>query len=284
MIEKLNYLVLELMMSTDTTSFVVELNGQQITAGELAPLAFAGFAHFTAMQVRGGKIRGLDLHLKRLRQASETMFGVSLPDEQICSYLRTALGNGPKDLSLTATLFLPAGEFTVAVTGSKPDVLIRTAPATCGPTGPLALGIIEYERILPGIKHVGEVGKTYFLRQAVDNGNDDAVFVDRFGRLSEGTIWNLAFWDGHSVIWPDAEMLQGTTMSIVQRQLAHLKVPQQVREITLADLPNMAGCVVMNSWSPGIAINRIGSIRMPEAPLFLALLHRAHQTEALTRP
>lgn len=33
------------------------------TATDLAPLAFAGYAHFTAMQVRGGGVRGLDLHL-----------------------------------------------------------------------------------------------------------------------------------------------------------------------------------------------------------------------------
>ncbi|AHG18445.1 branched-chain amino acid aminotransferase [Chania multitudinisentens RB-25] len=271
-------------MSIDSTSFIVQRNGQTVTLNELTPLAFAGFAHFTAMQVRGGKIRGLDLHLKRLRMASEVMFGVALLDERLCFYLRTALASSPLDVSLTVTLYLPAGEFTVAAAGAEPDVLIRTGPASQGPAGPLALAVVEYERVLPEIKHVGEVGKTHFLRQAVAQGDDDAVFIDRFGRLSEATIWNLAFWDGASVVWPEAKMLGGTTMNIVRRQLARLDIPQRVQEITLADLPSMAGCVVMNSWTPGIAVKRIGSVMIPEAPEFLALLHRAYQAEILSQP
>lgn len=50
------------------------------------------------------------------------------------------------------------------------------------------------------MKHIGEVAKTYLLRQAVAQGFDDAAFVDRRGRLSEATIWNLAFWDGAAVV------------------------------------------------------------------------------------
>ena len=62
-------------MSAGSTSFVVHRNGRSATAGELGPLAFAGYAHFTALQVRGGKVRGLDLHLQRLRSASLELFG-----------------------------------------------------------------------------------------------------------------------------------------------------------------------------------------------------------------
>jgi branched-subunit amino acid aminotransferase/4-amino-4-deoxychorismate lyase len=76
------------------------------------------------------------------------------------------------------------------------------------------------------VKHVGEVAKTYYLRQAVGQGFDDAAFVDRRGRLSEGSIWNLAFWDGTTVVWPAADILDGTTMGIVRRQLDRLGVAQ----------------------------------------------------------
>ncbi len=40
------------------TAFVVHRNGRAATAEELAPLAFSGYAHFTALQVRGGRVRG----------------------------------------------------------------------------------------------------------------------------------------------------------------------------------------------------------------------------------
>lgn len=267
-----------------TSSFVVQRNGRGATAEELAPLAFAGYAHFTAMQVRGGQVRGLDLHLERLRVASLELFGQALPDNQIRSYLREALKIGPPNLSLIATVYSPAGEFTMAGTDIALEVLVRTGPPASGPQGPLKLAAFEYERFLPAVKHVGEVAKTYFLRQAVEQGFDDAAFVDRQSRLSEGSIWNLAFWDGNAVVWPEAEILGGTAMDIVRRQLERLGVPQRVQPITLPDLATFSGCVVMNSWTPGVTVNRIGSVPLPDAPSFLELLHRAYQAEPLTSP
>ncbi|MFD7668893.1 aminotransferase class IV family protein [Streptomyces sp. NPDC059788] len=266
------------------TSFVVHLNGRAATAAELAPLAFAGYAHFTAMQVRGGRVRGLDLHLERLRSASLEMFGRAISDDRVRACLRAALEAGPADLSLTATVYLPPGEFAVAGADVEPQVLVRTGPAAYGPQGPLTLAAVAYERPLPALKHVGEVGKTYFLREAVGRGFDDAAFVDRRGRLSEGSIWNLAFWDGRTVVWPAAEMLGGITMGVVRRQLDRLGVPQRVQEVTLADLPALAGGVVMNSWTPGVAVHRIGTEPLPDAPDFMALLHRAYEAEPLTAP
>lgn len=264
------------------TGFIVHLNGRQATTEELAPLAFAGYAHFTAMQVRGGRVRGLDLHLDRLRSASLELFGQALPEDRVRSFLRAALAGGPADLSLTATVHSRAGEFTAA--DARLELLVRTGPAASGPRGPLALATVEHERVLPAVKHVGEVAKTYFLRQAVALGFDDAAFVDRKGRLSEGTIWNLVFWDGTAVVWPAADVLHGTTMGIVRRQLDRLGVPQRVQDVTPADLPALAGAAVMNSWTPGVEVRRIGSAHLPEAPSFLELLHRAYRAEPLTSP
>ncbi|MBH5335630.1 aminotransferase class IV family protein [Streptomyces pactum] len=266
------------------SSFVVQRNGRAATAEELAPLAFAGYAHFTAMQVRGGRVRGLDLHLARLRAASAEMFGRAPADDRVRSWLRAAVEAGPADLSLTATVYSPAGEFTAAGEAVEPEVLVRTGPAATGPEGPLTLATYEHERFLPGVKHVGEVAKTYLLRRAVAEGYDDAAFTDRRGRLTEGSIWNLAFWDGDTVIWPEAEVLGGVTMGIVRRQLDRLGVPQRVRAVTPADLPELAGAVVMNSWTPGVPVHRIGAVALPAAPAFVDLLHRAYREEPATAP
>ena len=264
--------------------YAVQRNGRTATAEELAPLAFAGYAHFTAMQVRGRRVRGLDLHLERLRSASMEMFGRAVPDDRVRSFLRAALDAGPEDVSLTATVYSAAGEFTARGADGEPDVLVRTGPPATGPAGPLTLSISEYERFLPAVKHVGEVAKTYLLRQAIAGGADDAAFADRGGRIGEGTIWNLAFWDGTAVVWPEAAVLRGVTMGILQRQLDRIGVNQHVREIKEAGLPALAGGVVMNSWTPGVAVHRIGPVPLPEAPSFLDLLRRAYRGEPLTSP
>lgn len=268
-------------MSTDTSRYVVQRNGRDADTSALAPLAFAGHAHFTAMQIRDRKIRGLDLHLDRLRTASMRMFGNALPDDVIRAHLRSAIDASPADASLTATVYSPAGEFVVAGPDIEAELLIRTSPAATDPQGPLSLAAVEYQRPLAAIKHVGEVAKTHYLREAVAQGHDDAAFVDRQGRLSEGTIWNLVFWDGETVVWPIAEMLTGTTLGIVQRQLKRLGVPQRSQEVRLADLPNLAGAAVMNSWTPGIAVSAIASMPMPDAPMLMSALHRAYGEEPL---
>ncbi|KWE65055.1 branched-chain amino acid aminotransferase [Burkholderia ubonensis] len=263
---------------------VAQLNGVAATQDALAALAFAGHAHFTAMQVRDGRVRGLDLHLARLRDASNTLFGQALPDERIRALLRMALDRAPAALSLTATVHATTGEFVAASDDEALDVLVRTAPPSSGPAGPLDLALFDYERVLPGIKHVGEVAKTHFLRRAVALGFDDAAFVDRRGHISEGSIWNLAFLDGDTVVWPAADRLDGVTMQIVRRQLARVGVPQHDRALTRADVRAMTGAVVMNSWTPGIAVRRFGTASLPESSSFVALLHRAYEAEPLVAP
>ncbi|MGI5222768.1 aminotransferase class IV family protein [Nocardia sp. CA-290969] len=263
---------------------VVQRNGRDATAADLAPLAFAGYAHFTAAQVRGGGIRGLDLHLTRLREASVRMFGHALPDDRIRAYVRTALAAGPADVSLTVTVYSRPGEFVVAPGDTELDVLVRTGPPNAGPAGPLALTVVDYERPLPGIKHVGEVAKTFYMRQAVAAGFDDAAFVDRRGRFSEATIWNLAFREGNTVVWPEADMLIGTSMGILRSRLAELGVPQRTGPVTPGDLPRLSGAVVLNSWTPAVPIRRIGTVDIPDSEEFAQLLHRAYREEPFVAP
>lgn len=222
------------------------------------------------MQVRGSKIKGLDLHLERLREASLAFFGRALPDEQLQSHIKTVVDEGAKNLSLTVTVFSHHGELTANSMDVEPSVLVRTGAPSDGPKGPLRLSAVAYERPLATVKHVGEAGKTYYLHQAIRQGYDDAAFVDSHGCLSEATIWNLVFWDGETVIWPKADMLKGTMMSMIQRQLKRLG--------------ELSGAAVMNSWTPGIPVTAIASNVIEEAMPFIKLLHKAYEAESANFP
>ncbi|MFI9638835.1 hypothetical protein ACIG87_02030 [Micromonospora sp. NPDC051925] len=46
----------------------------------------------------------------------------------------------------------------------------------------------------------------------------------------------------------------------------------------------LAGAAVMNSWTPGVPVHRVGVTTLPAAPSFLALLHRSYQAQPLTLP
>lgn len=261
------------------TTSIAQLNGRTAQAADLAPLAFAGYAHFTAMQVRDRRVRGLDLHLGRLRGASDELFGGHLSDDEVLGHLRAALADAPPDASLTCFVSSQPGELALPGDTVDLDVLVKVTGPAPTPLGPLALELVEHERHLPHLKHVGEVSKTFLLRRANARGFDDAAFVDRSGRLSEATIWNVAFWDGESVVWPRAEVLPGVTMQVVARQLDALGVPQRTQEIRRGDLGPRLAAAVMNSWSPGIPVTRIGERALAHDDDFARTLHAAYAAE-----
>lgn len=256
------------------------LNGNPATVSDLAPLTFAGYAHFTAMQMRDHAVRGLDLHLERLRQASNHLFGDHLPDKQITAYLRAAVtASGAADASVTCFITSRPGEFTPAGETSELDVLVKVTDPAQAPAGPMSLDVVRHERYLPEVKHVGEVGKTLLLRQANSRGFDDAAFEDRSGRLSEATIWNLAFWDGETVIWPEAEYLPGVTMQILTRRLRDMGVSQVTRAIRVTDISDRLSAVVMNSWTPAIPVSKVGERSLNDDLEFSRLLSEAYASE-----
>lgn len=258
---------------------LVWLNGQPATAEALAPLAFSGFAHFTALQIRGRGVKGFDLHLTRLRNASLRLFGHAIPDHEVTEIVRAAIEEGPEDVSLTATIFANSGEFRAESMNIMPSILLRAAPPANGPSGPLRLTVVSYERPMAEIKHVGEIAKTRYLHEALKQGYDDAVFVDGRGRLSEGTIWNAVFQDKEgAIVWPKADILTGTMMGIVQGALTKQGILQRDAEITLEDLAEMTGAAVMNSWTPGVAVSAIGEQTFPHSGRLQKLLHDVFAT------
>lgn len=259
---------------------ITQLNDNRATVSDLAPLSFAGYAHFTAMQMRNLAVRGLDLHLTRLREASDILFGQHLLDAQIIDYLRTAAeASEVSDASVTCFITSRPGEFAPAGDNAELDVLIKVTDPADSPVGALALDVVRHERHLPQVKHAGEVSKTFLLRRAIARNFNDAAFEDSTGRLSEATIWNLAFFDGETVIWPEAEYLHGVTMQILARRLPALGVPQRTRPIRKTDLSMGLSAVVMNSWTPGISVSRIGDQVMAQDPAFTRLLQTAYETE-----
>ncbi|CAM5600180.1 hypothetical protein SGLAM104S_07946 [Streptomyces glaucescens] len=98
---------------------------------------------------------------------------------------------------------------------------------------------VAYERDVPQVKHVGLFGALHARRTAQLAGYGDALFVDRDGRVSEGTTWNVGFVDRDgTVVWPRAEVLPGVTMELLKQHTEHRVAP-----LTLARAKRMPGRV-----------------------------------------
>jgi len=61
----------------------IEVNGHDADAAAVSLLEHEGWGHFTAMQVRGGRTRGLGLHFARLEAAHREIYGRALGGEEV---------------------------------------------------------------------------------------------------------------------------------------------------------------------------------------------------------
>jgi branched-subunit amino acid aminotransferase/4-amino-4-deoxychorismate lyase len=121
----------------------IEIDGCRPTVGTLQRLALEHFGHFTAMQVRDARVRGLDLHLARLAEGSRELFGAQLDPDRIRELARHALADDVLDASLRVIVFASDadGAQSVMITVRPPNRAHRPqwrcTPSTTGAPSPM---------------------------------------------------------------------------------------------------------------------------------------------------
>ncbi|MEV4349515.1 aminotransferase class IV [Actinoplanes sp. NPDC049596] len=243
----------------------VEINGAGASVEAVHRAATWNYGHFTSMQVRGGAVAGLGFHLRRLREASAVLFPGDVPpaDEAVVEFIRHALGERP-DASVRVTV-LPGPDVMVSVSDPVPE----------DGRPPLRVRSVVYERELPELKHVATLGLTYHQLEARRAGFDDALFVGSDGAVREGTVWNVVFWDGERVIWPEAPMLTGVTMQVLRLGLEKLGVLTEARTVTRGALREMRAAAAANSQCPAQPIGSVDGVKLAGHAALTELLWRA---------
>jgi branched-subunit amino acid aminotransferase/4-amino-4-deoxychorismate lyase len=256
----------------------IQLNGVPASAADLALLVRTNYGHFTAMQARDGAVRGLDLHLHRLDQASRELFGTALAAERVRGYLRLALAGDRQPLSIRVNVFSRALNRNELNASVPVDVLVIAGPATSTRVTPLRLKSFCYARDLAAIKHVGTFPLFHFRKLAQQAGFDDAVFVDEVGRISEGSIWNIGFADAQGVIWPDAPQLHGVSLQLLQQGLIRQGASSTTKAIHLSDLPSVRSAFFSNASVPARPIASIDEVQFRVDEALISQLLRAYES------
>ncbi|MFD2355240.1 aminotransferase class IV [Nonomuraea ferruginea] len=215
------------------------IDGRAAEADDVALAMSARYGHFTAMQVRGGKVRGLAAHLDRLSGATRELFGQELDLDLVRASVRALGGRWTRACGCSCAT--PAGVRVIAVSG--PPVRLAATPKR--------LRSVRYQRFLPHIKHTGGFPQGYLGRLAEREGYDEALLTSDDGVISEGAVTNLGCFDGDRVIWPDAPMLRGVTMRLLEGELARAGVPCERRVLRVADLTEFPAVFLANSWGGG---------------------------------
>ncbi|KPC58559.1 aminotransferase class IV family protein [Streptomyces chattanoogensis] len=248
------------------------LNGAPVDIAALKALALTNFGHFTSLRVDAGRVKGLPWHLDRLVRDCRTVFDAELDRDRIRSYIRRAVGEQTGSLIVRVTVFDP--QLGVAQPGgdARPQILVtcRPVPASCPP---LRVGTVAYQRDMPEVKHVGLFGQLAVRRAAQRAGFDDALFTEPgTGVLSEGGTWNVGFVDYRDrVVWPEARVLPGVTMRLLQQ--VHTSKTQV---LTLGDLPDMRAAFATNTAIGVRPLSAIDDIRLDADHPVLAELRQQY--------
>src|SRR5262245_55040802 len=222
----------------------VEIDGRIPEAGELAATTSA-FGHFTAMQVRRRRTRGLELHFRRLEEANRELFGAGFDSDHARELMRHALGDS-EDASLRIYSY-----------ESQPaPALVVTIRPPGGVTSPQRLQSVHYQRPDAHLKHLA-TEQGFHMRAATHNGFDDAVLTDADGTIAETTIANIGFFDEAGIVWPDAPLLQGITM-----QLLTSRVPSRRAHVRPQDVESYEGVFLSNARGVA-AVSEIDGLTLP---------------------
>lgn len=233
----------------------IEIDGRAPTIESLWSAVGGGYGHFTAMQVRDGMVRGMDLHLARLDEGTRALFGVHLEGPRVRELIQHALGDDTRDASVRVYVFGSESDpgLSVMVTVRQPASMPRT---------PHSLQTVTYQRSLAHIKHLGGFGQAYYGRLAKEDGFDEALFVAPSGVISEGSITNIGFVEGDTVVWPDAPALRGISMQVLERELSKTGIAWRRRTVGVGDVDSFGGAFITNSR--GIApVGRIDATILP---------------------
>ena len=238
----------------------IEVNGREADQAAVSLLEHEGWGHFTAMQVRGGRARGLDFHLSRLEAAHHDVYGRALDGQEVRARIRHALG-GRADAS-------------VRVYGYWAGLIVTVREPQDTPHRPHSMTAMQFQRPLARLKHVGSWGQGRFSEAALAAGFDEGLLVDETGRISEGTITNVGFWRDGMVIWPDAPKLDGITMLLLRRQLTAAGIGQAEEQVRVQDLGGYDGMILCNSrgWAP---VGRVDDLVVPQDEAFTGVIAAA---------
>lgn len=257
----------------------IEINGHVASADDLCRLALVNYGHFTSMQARDGCVRGFDLHMQRLADATRELFGSDLNLDVVRGYIHHALDGESANVSLRVTVFANSFDRTRPEKSVSPDVAASTSAARdVAQLPPLRVRSVHYQREFPHIKHVGTFALFHHQRLARLAGFDDALLTTATGDISEGSIWNIGFWDGDRVIFPIAPALRGVTLQLLEIGLRRQGIEHAHRNVNLSDLASLRAAFTMNSGALGQPIASIDACEFDIDPQLTALLQRAYES------
>ncbi|MEU8901291.1 aminotransferase class IV [Nocardia sp. NPDC048505] len=240
----------------------MDIKGDAFTEAELVTLGLVGLSHFTSMLVEDHAVRGWSLHLERLQRDCRRIFATELDLDHVRDLVLDAAPADGAPVVMRLTVFDPALQLGHPGAPAHPRTLITMRPAPPPVSSPLRLQSMIASRDQPRLKHGGLFAQLLHRADVQRAGYDDVLLADRDGTISEAATSNIAVIDHDGrLIWPEADVLAGITMQLLNRVRDTEVV---TKKIAVADLSAYATVVATNA---AVGVRPIASIDDKALPI-----------------
>lgn len=210
-----------------------------IPVNDLAVLR--GYGVFDLMRTHGGAPLFLEDHIRRLMHSAEAI-GLRLRWTE--AELTTVVVD-----TLERNRHLPEANIRIVITGGpsadfstpqhRPRLLVLVSEVPRLPdtwyTDGVKIVTVRAERFQPGVKSINYIPATIAMQTARAQGAVEAVYVDRTGRVLEGTASNIFAFIRDRLVTPGEDILPGITRKAVLETAGSL-FSTEIRNLTREEL------------------------------------------------
>lgn len=211
---------------------------------------------YETILARRGRIIALDEHLERM-EASAHGAQIVLPADRevLAEWCRQVVAANAPD-GLVRVVAVDLG-------GPTADVFVYemsyTAPSPTEYEEGVAVAVYHGERAMPQVKSLNTLVPGLARKAAQAVGAHDALLVDRFGCVTEGSNCNVfVVMEGTLLAPPAGTILEGTVMARVICLAEDLGIPFRRRPLLLADLPLWEEAFLTSTRRGVLPIRRVG--------------------------
>lgn len=225
---------------------------------------------FETMRAYGGVIFRLDEHLARLERGASAL-RLFVPPQlraMVLNALRAAVDQGLRDTSVRLTVSRGPGAPGVAPPpDAHPTVVVAVHPLPPFPaslygdglSASTATGRRNEHAVTAGLKTLSYTDAMVALAEARASGNDDAIFLDTDGHLSEATSSNLFLVIDGSLVTPATRCgaLPGITRATVLNLAADRGMPAEERVLHPDELDDASEAFLTSSVREIVPLVRV---------------------------
>lgn len=232
-----------------------------------------GDSVYETVRTSHGRVVDLDAHLQRLRRSAEGIaFELPFGDADISAAIERTLAAADNPISRVRVIVTRGtGPIALDTHVAESPVLVILVSPWVDPSpeerlrGISAVIVGRQGSLRPGLKTGNYLGNILALRQAQDQGGDDAIMCNAEGTVAEAPTANVFMVTGGHVHTPSlaAGLLAGITRDVVIRLVGErLGLPMTEREILVDELRSADELFLTSSVRGVMPVTALDGVRV----------------------